>query len=425
MSAVKSGGGNEITPGPVDEAASLQDSDGSNSAAVMSASSINLPLIVSLPILLIVVTAIIIIIMILVWCLYKSKKKKSGYKSVPTECVDAPPNKPSSKTSSKPSNKPSSKPKVHLSDPPVPGVTTQFIEAAQLGSVDGTGLGSRYPFIKSSKSSAEKEKRPQRKLSSRRAKPLGLSAARRAQSTDRSSDGSEDGYSSPRRPFPRGTAWGSSATTPAETPSPEHRLPRAISGPSGLIEQRPETLPGLGLCLVFNEKEAQLTVKVERATKLPHRPNGDVVDSYVRLYFVPKLAEMPQRKTAKTEIVRGNCEPVFDQAVQYEAMTMAELINSVLHVEVLDIPDSTGFGKHQVLGRSDLPLVQVQFIAGEAPLTLSLSPPIVSHLLLYFMYIFGGCVISSISFLLIWEDLGAFLSCVAIVLVIGWVKFSH
>ena len=370
MSTAKSSGESETTPGPGDGAASLQDSD-DNSAAAMSASSINLPLIVSLPILLVVVTAVIILIMILMWCLYRKKKKKSGYKSVPTECVDTPPQKPGIK-------KLNNKPKVHLSDPPVPGVTTQFIEAAQLGPVDGAGLGSRYPFIKSSKSSAsEKEKKP-RKLSSRRARPLGV-VARRAQSTDRSSDGSEDGYSSPRRLFARGTAWGSSATTPAETPSPEHRLPRAISGPSALIEQRSESLPELGLCLVFNEKEAQLTVKVERATKLPCRPNGNAVDSYVRLYFVPKLAEMPQRKTAKTEIVRGNCEPVFDQAMQYEAMTMAELINSVLHVEVLDIPDSTGFGKHKVLGRSDLPLVQVQFIAGEAPLSLPLSPPIVSH----------------------------------------------
>ncbi len=355
---------------PANGAPSLQQSD-DNSASIQSSSSVSLPLVVSLPILFIIVTAIIVLIMILLWYLYRSKKKKNGklqlgvgrYTSLPADSPDDPSTIKS----------PSTKPKVQLLDPPAPGVSTQFIEAAQLGTVDGAGLGSRYPFIKESKAkvSAVKEKKPHRKLSNRRARPT-AGMVRRAHSTDRSSDGSEDGFSSPRKLVPRGTSWGSSAT-PTETPSPEHRMNRGLSGP--LVEQ--EGLPELSLCLIFDEKEARLTVKVEKAMKLTQRPNGEPVDSYVRLYFVPKLAEMPQRKTSKTETVKGDCSPAYNEAVQYEAMTMAELINSVLHVEVLDIPDSASFGKHQVLGRSDLPLVQVQFIAGEAPLTIPLTPPAV------------------------------------------------
>ena len=364
---------NGTSRGQAGSTVSVQEAGSSNSAA-KSSSGVSLPLVISLPVLFILVTAVVILIMILIWYMYRSKRKKEGlqvgvgrYASVPTECVDMPPTK-----------SPSSKPKVQLLDPPVPGVSTQFVEAAQLGSViEGVGLGARYPFTKEPLArSTEREKKPHRKLSNRRARPSGV--ARRTHSTDRSSDGSEEGYSSPRTLFPQVSAWRSSVT-PTATPSPEHRIGRALSGPAALMEQRNEDLPELSLCLVFDEKEALLTVKVEKAMKLPPRRNGGAVDSYVRLYFVPKLSEMPQRKTSKTDIVRGDSEPVYNEAVQYEAMTMAELINSVLHVEVLDIPDSTGFGKHHVLGRADLPLVQVQFIAGEAPLTIPMNPPAVSN----------------------------------------------
>lgn len=126
------------------------------------------------------------------------------------------------------------------------------------------------------------------------------------------------------------------------------------------------------LSLVYHENEALLIVKVERAAELPYRADGTPVDAYIRLFFIPKLPELPQRRTSKTKTQRRDNSPVFDEVVEYEAMSAEELINSNLHVEVLDY---RSYGKHVVLGQAHIPLIQVQFVRGEASITLPLKSP--------------------------------------------------
>ena len=347
----------------------LQAGGGSNRTE--AGGNFNLPMVISVPILSVIVVVVVVLLLLLLWLSFKSKRKgdklQAGtgyYNSVPTEDYADPTNK----------NPPyfiSSKQKVQLMEPPVPGVSTQFVEATQLGLVlegrgrggNKGGMGSRYPFTTgqdSRGSSSEKDHKFSRKSSNRRSRHGGL-----RQTSDRSSDGSEDSYSSPSQ---FSSTIGSAYTS--HKPSPERRMIRAMA--TAAVEK--DHLPELFMCLFYNEEEAMLTVKVERAIQLPYRADGALVDTYVRLFFIPKLPEMPQRKTGKTEIKRQDNSPVFNEEVQYEAMSMEELINSVLHVEVLDY---RFFGKHQVLGQADVSLVQIQFVAGEAPLTLPLTPPMV------------------------------------------------
>lgn len=313
-------------------------------------SSASLPLLVGLPVLLVVVTAVVILLLVLIWLNYRSRQKDdAGYQKVPThENIGPVMNLPYP-----------TKPKIKMIDPPVPGTTTQFVEAAQLGGYPGA----RYPFTDTdrSTSSSEREKtRKSRRIGSRRAKDI------RFRSSDRSSDGSEDGYGSPRVTSSPGSR--SAAVTPPPSPTPGHR--------SSVVEEKEVKFPELFLSLVYQEADALLVIKVERAADLPSRSDGVPVDAYVRLFFIPKLPEMQQRRTSKTKTQRHDNCPVFAEEVAYEAMSAEELINSHLHVEVLDY---RSYGKHVVLGQADIPLIQIHFMRGEASITLPLKPPRVRY----------------------------------------------
>lgn len=344
-------------------------SDGPSTAALLQqqtpvnseprSSHINLPLVVGLPVLLIIITAVVILLVVLIWLNYRSRKKDrpssiaAEYKKLPTQDIGPVLNLPY------PTSSP--KPKIKLMDPPVPGTTTQFIEAAQLGGYPVPG--SRYPFTAesdhSTSSSERGEKsRKSRRLGSRRAKDV------RFRSSDRStSPCSEDGYGSPSL-IPSSPASRSAAVTPPHSPSSIRR--------TSTVEKVVEKYPEVFLSLFYRENEAMLIVKVVRAVALPYRPDGTPVDAYVRLFFIPKLPELPQRRTNKTKTARKDNDPVFDEEVEYEAMSAEELINSHLHVEVLDY---RSYGKHLVLGQADIPLIQVQFVRGEASISLPLKPP--------------------------------------------------
>lgn len=351
----------------------LQEAGSNSNMTEVEGSShiINLPFIVSLPVLFVIVTVVVVLLMVLAWLSYKSKRKAAGLKSG-TGYTSVPTEEYVSQVKKNPPYSTSSKRKVQLMDPPIPGVSTQFVEAAQLGlggegSIGG-GVGSRYPYTTEpdhSSSFSERDKKLSRKLNSRRSR----AGRMKLQSSDRSSDGSEDGYASPSK---FSSSSYTSVPLPTTTLSPEQRMIRMLT-PAAEDKEKVQP-PELSICLVYSEEEAVLTVKVESATQLPCREDGTPVDSYVRLFFIAKLPEMPLRKTGKTELKRKDSAPVFNEEVKYEAMSMEELINSVLHVEVLDY---RSFGKNPVLGQADLPLVQVQFVAGESPMTLSLIPPIV------------------------------------------------
>lgn len=322
--------------------------------------AMGVPLLVGLPILLVVVTAVVVLLLFLVWLNYKSRKEASAsspdYHRLPTHDIGPVRNLPYPAASKKAH--------IEMPDPPVPGTTTKFVEAAPLGG--DAYRGARYPFNtdteNSSGSSGNKEKKkPVRRGSRKTRVPLDV----QLRTSDRSS-GSEDGsggFGSPRR-VPSSPGSRSAAVTPPPSPS----IVRRVSREERVVAKSAE----LFLSMVYNESDALLVVKVEKATELPCRADGTPVDAYVRLFFIPKLPELPQRRTSKTKAKRRDNSPVFDEEVEYEAMSAEELINSNLHVEVLDY---RSYGKHVVLGQADIPLIQVQFVRGEASITLPLKIP--------------------------------------------------
>lgn len=108
---------------------------------------------------------------------------------------------------------------------------------------------------------------------------------------------------------------------PTETPG---------SGSTGAAQKDPV----VNLSLLYNKDTTSLVLKIERVLRLPFREDGSEVDAYVRLFIIPKLAELPQRRTCKTRTVRKDADPVFDEEISYNAMSAEEMINSTLHVQV-------------------------------------------------------------------------------------------
>ena len=324
-----------------------------------------IPLVAGLPVVVVIVTVVVVLVLILVWLNYRSKKKQfpssaAEYQKLPVQDIGPVMNLPY------PSSAPPRAKSIKLPDPPVPGTTTEYIEATSLSGYPG----SRYPFNtdterSSSSQSNEQErtgkiKKPRRLGSRRVSNPLDV----KFRSSDRSSSpGSEDSWYGPSK-VPGSPASRSAAITPP--PSPTMRRSSVME------EAEKKKGPELFLSLLYKESDALLKVKVERAVGLPDRADGTPVDAYVRLFFIPNLAELPQRRTNKTKTQRRENSPVFNEEVEYEAMSMEELINSNLHVEVLDY---RSYGKDMVLGKADVPLVQVRFVRGEASITLPLKLP--------------------------------------------------
>ena len=133
--------------------------------------------------------------------------------------------------------------------------------------------------------------------------------------------------------------------------------------------------PEIFLTLSYLLEKTTLIVNVKRVVGLPARGDGTEVDAYVRLYFIPRLPEMAQRKTSKTRTAKKESDPVFHEQIYYEAMSEEELINSTLHVQVLDY---RAYGRHQIIGQAEIALSQVQLGEDEESVVLQLQAPRVS-----------------------------------------------
>ena len=151
-----------------------------------------------------------------------------------------------------------------------------------------------------------------------------------------------------------------------------------ISAASKQVGRNPgsaDKLPEVFLTLTYLREKTTLVVNVERVVGLPPRDDGAEVDAYVRLFFVPRLPEMAQRKTSKTRTAKRELDPVFHEDIQYEAMSEEELINSTLHVQVLDY---RAYGRHNIIGQGELSLGQVPLGEDKEPVVLQLQAPRVS-----------------------------------------------
>ena len=334
-------------------------------------STIGITVGVAVPIILIIATTVIILILLLAYMHYRNKqeKKMDGYMNVPQEDTGShlagiPPKSAPSTKKTPPIvggtglpypmklNKPA---RVQIEDPQPP---TTFVQAMQLDSSGGTG----YQFREPQPLSAHDVKQYRGQGKKRNGKRSHLHSSG---SSDRETSSSPNSRELAERKIS-----GQSSPRPGQA-SP--RPGRKFSVPMVPLEDQPR-LPEICLQLTYREKLNRLTIKVDRVAYLPFREDGSTMDTYVRLFFIPKLSELPQRKTSKTQTQRGT-SPIFDEELTYEAMTPEEVINSTLHVEVLDY---RSYGKHHILGQGDLPLIQVKFEAEVASITLPLHLPKVS-----------------------------------------------
>ena len=319
---------------------------------------------VGVPVILVIATAVIVLVLILAYLHYRSKHNKimDGYQSVPTE--DLGPYTASVSSESTGSPAPSTRKissggtslpypvkltrpaRVHIDDPHPPST---FVHATQLSSSSGTGYQFREPQPLSPHD-IHRYGQPGKRRSGGKVR---LHSGEPTDSSDHESSRPSSGEMYDRRqPSPKPVRKFSMPPSPIE------------------FEDQPK-LPEICFQLRYNEKSNRMVIKIERVTYLPCREDGSMVDAYIRLFFIPKLQELPQRKTSKTQTQRGT-SPVFDEELTYEAMTPEEVINSTLHVEVLDY---RSYGKHQILGLGDLPLIQVKFEGDLASITLPLHLP--------------------------------------------------
>ena len=318
---------------------------------------------VGLPVIIIIITAVIILLLLLAFFYYRSRQKqkesedRGAYIPLPKEdSGTAPISTPSSKLPYPPS--------VTLAHPPTPVMT--FTMATQLS--DTSKSGSRYPFMpehKSPEGRPREERRPPRLRTKRRGNHkhgngrhvVLTSVETSPEISDHSSDGKGAG------PVHTGGIRPMMYAVPAEKATSQ-----ATPSEPGVAVQLPE----IYFVLIYNESTESLIVKIERVVSLPLRDDGAPVDAYVRLFVIPKLAEFSQRRTTKTRTQRRDSAPVFEEDIRYEGMSAEELINSTLHVEVMDY---RAYGKHVVLGQATLPLAQVAFENGEASMKLLLPAP--------------------------------------------------
>ena len=316
--------------------------------------AVGVTLVIGLPLIVIIVTAAVILLLVLAWLFYKSRQKHKisslggGYKPIGTEDSGSAALLPYP-------------PSVKLGEPPVPAMS--FVMATQLS--DPSKSGSRYPFSVHKNSSSQQQPREDRRPPRLRTKRRGNHKHGNGRhvvlaSGDLSSDSSD------RTSSDKGGASlisGESYMTPLS--------PSKLATTTSEAGDVPK-IPEISLQMIYREDTASLIVKIDKVVSLPFREDGSAVEAYVRLLFKAKLPDLPQRRTSKTRTQRRETAPVFDEEIRYETMSTVELINSTLHIEVLDY---RSYGKHLVLGQADLALAQVQFEKGEASLSLYLYPP--------------------------------------------------
>ncbi|XP_066139999.1 extended synaptotagmin-2 isoform X1 [Euwallacea fornicatus] len=90
---------------------------------------------------------------------------------------------------------------------------------------------------------------------------------------------------------------------------------------------------GLGriqLTLRYSVQRQRLIVVVHKIANIPLKDPSNIPDPYVKLYLLPERAKDSKRKT---QVIKDNCNPVFDETFEY-VINQAELVGKRLEVTV-------------------------------------------------------------------------------------------
>lgn len=325
---------------------------------------------VGLPFIIAVFLAIIVLLLLFIYFIIRAKNKRP-YSKVPR--------KESRLTNLSSLPYPSIKPpEIKIDNVPAPDMT--FTVAPQLPTPAST---QRYPFIK--------HKRQQNKPVQHDSPEKRTKKSSSGKNGDRKNGkaSSETGTRSGRR-----DSGNHSVSPPSPVPPDQSNVTGSVVSLSQFGEQHAgmseafmisaakkqvgrtassaDKQPEIFLGLTYLRDKTTLVVNVERVVGLPPRDDGAEVDAYVRLFFIPRLPDMAQRKTSKTRTAKKELDPVFHEQIQYEAMSEEELINSTLHVQVLDYRT---YGRHHIIGQSELSLGQVTLGEDTESVVLQLHAP--------------------------------------------------
>ena len=323
---------------------------------------------VGLPLIIAVFLALIALLLLLVYFILRAKNKRQKYSKVPhaesrlTNLSSLP----------YPSIKP---PSIKIEGVPSPDMT--FTVAPQLPS---PASSQRYPFIKhkgQQNRTIQAQERRQQRLKRSKNDHAASEPSRPDSGTHSLSSGSPD--HSPVRQRGKGKE-GERKTSVISLSQfgDQHPVSQAFMVPAGSkqvsrsLSTSSDKPPEISLTLTYLKEKTTLVVSVEKVVGLPPRDDGAEVDAYVRLFFIPRLPEMAQRKTSKTRTAKKELDPVFHEQIYYEAMSEEELINSTLHVQVLDY---RAYGRHQIIGRAELSLGHVTVGEDGEPVLLQLLAP--------------------------------------------------
>ncbi|XP_058455220.1 extended synaptotagmin-2 isoform X1 [Malaya genurostris] len=135
------------------------------------------------------------------------------------------------------------------------------------------------------------------------------------------------------------------------------RSPNLSENGNELLRRSPSTTSsagsaGLGriqLTIAYSVQRQRLLVIIHKINHIPLKDPSNIPDPYVKLYLLPGRTKESKRKT---NVVKDNCDPVFDATFEY-IISNAELVNSELEITVCT---QKGFFGSPVIGMQKIAL---------------------------------------------------------------------
>lgn len=84
------------------------------------------------------------------------------------------------------------------------------------------------------------------------------------------------------------------------------------------------------LTLRYSVQRQRLIVVVHKVANIPLKDPSNIPDPYVKLYLLPERAKDSKRRT---QVVRDNCNPIFDETFEY-ILSQGELNTKQLEVTI-------------------------------------------------------------------------------------------
>lgn len=180
--------------------------------------------------------------------------------------------------------------------------------------------------------------------------PVVASSIKKQESRKSTSSGIADQMSIQEEPFVMSTLNTAMMTTPPRSPNPSENGTELLRrSPSTTSSTGSYGLGRIQLTVAFSVQRQRLLVIIHKINNIPQKDPTNIPDPYVKLYLLPGRSKESKRKT---NVVKDNCDPVFDATFEY-VISNAELISSELEITVCT---QKGFFGSPVIGMQRLTL---------------------------------------------------------------------